>query len=76
MCSWTKVLIFETSFLTSVNADLILRLNQEVAINKIGTKVAIFEGEMKIDRIKFGMKPITSVGDEVQIKFYCELIKN
>ncbi|MBD00124.1 MAG: hypothetical protein CL841_02020 [Crocinitomicaceae bacterium] len=47
-----------------------------VAINKMGTNVAIFEGKMEIDRIKFGMKPITSVGDEVQIKFYCELIKN
>ena len=47
-----------------------------VANNKMGTKVAIFEGKMEIDRTKFGMKPITSVGDEVQIKFYCELIKN
>ena len=47
-----------------------------VANNKMGTKVAIFEGKLIIDRTKFGMKPITSVGDEVQIKFYCELIKN
>ena len=47
-----------------------------VATNKMGIKVAIFEGKMVIDRTKFGMKPITSVGDEVQIKFYCELIKN
>jgi polyisoprenoid-binding protein YceI len=47
-----------------------------VANNKMGIKVAIFEGKIKIDRTKFGMKPITSVGDEVQIKFYCELIKN
>jgi polyisoprenoid-binding protein YceI len=47
-----------------------------IADNKIGTKVAIFEGNLIIDRTKFGMKPVTSVGNEVQIKFYCELIKN
>ena len=47
-----------------------------IADNKMGTKVAIFEGKLKIDRTKFGMKPVTSVGNEVQIKFYCELIKN
>lgn len=47
-----------------------------IADNKMGTKVAIFEGKLRIDRTKFGMEPVTSVGDEVQIKFYCELIKN
>ena len=47
-----------------------------IADNKMGTKVAIFEGKLIIDRTKFGMKPVTSVGNEVQIKFYCELIKN
>ena len=47
-----------------------------IAENKMGTKVAIFEGKLIIDRTKFGMKPVTSVGNEVQIKFYCELIKN
>ena len=47
-----------------------------IADNKMGTKVAIFEGNLIIDRTKFGMKPVTSVGNEVQIKFYCELIKN
>jgi polyisoprenoid-binding protein YceI len=47
-----------------------------IADNKMGTKVAIFEGKLIIDRTKFGMKPVTSVGNDVQIKFYCELIKN
>ena len=47
-----------------------------IADNKMGTKVAIFEGKLIIDRTEFGMKPVTSVGNEDQIKFYCELIKN
>ena len=38
-------------------------------------KVIIFEGNLEIDRIKFGMKPVTSVGNIVKINFYCELVE-
>lgn len=43
--------------------------------NKKGIKVAIFEGELEIDRTDFGMDPVTSVGNIVKINFYCELIE-
>ena len=38
-------------------------------------KVAIFEGEFTLDRVKLGMPTIKSIGDEVDVKFYCELIE-
>lgn len=38
-------------------------------------KVAIFEGEFTLDRVKLGMPTIKSIGDEVDVRFYCELIE-
>ena len=38
-------------------------------------KVAIFEGKFTLDRVKLGMPTIKSIGDEVDVKFYCELIE-
>ncbi len=38
-------------------------------------KVAIFEGQFTIDRVKLGMIPIKTIGNEVNVKFYCELIE-
>ena len=43
--------------------------------NSSGFKVAIFEGAFEIDRTNFGMKHVVSVGDNVAINFYCELIE-
>ena len=43
--------------------------------NKSGSKVAIFEGSFEIDRTNFGMEHVVSVGDNVTINFYCELIE-
>ena len=43
--------------------------------NKNNQNVAIFEGEFTIDRTDFGMINVATVGDEVKIRFYCELIK-
>ena len=43
--------------------------------NSSGFKVAIFEGTFEIDRTNFGMEHVVSVGDNVSINFYCELIK-
>ena len=38
-------------------------------------KVAIFEGEFTLNRVKLGMPSIKSIGDQVDVKFYCELIE-
>ena len=38
-------------------------------------KVAIFEGEFTLDRVKLGMPAIKSIGNHVDVKFYCELIE-
>ena len=46
-----------------------------IANNSNGYKVAIFEGTFEIDRTDFGMKHVVSVGDNVAINFYCELIE-
>ena len=43
--------------------------------NSSGFKVAIFEGTFEIDRTDFGMEHVVSVGDDVAINFYCELIE-
>ena len=43
--------------------------------NSSGIKVAIFEGTFEIDRTNFGMEHVVSVGDDVAINFYCELIE-
>jgi len=43
--------------------------------NSSGFKVAIFEGTFEIDRTNFGMEHVVSVGDNVTINFYCELIE-
>jgi len=42
--------------------------------NKSNIDVAIFEGEFKIDRTMFGMTHTPSVGDQVKVHFYCELV--
>ena len=44
--------------------------------NNNGLRVAIFEGTFVIDRTNFGMEHVVSVGDEVAINFYCELIED
>ena len=44
--------------------------------NRSGFKVAIFEGTFEIDRTNFGMDHVVSVGDDVAINFYCELIED
>ena len=44
--------------------------------NSSGIKVAIFEGTFEIDRTNFGMEHVVSVGDDVAINFYCELIED
>ena len=44
--------------------------------NSKGFKVAIFEGSFEIDRTNFGMEHVVSVGDNVTINFYCELIED
>ena len=46
-----------------------------IAKNKKNIDVAIFEGEIEIDRTMFGMSHISSVGDIVKLHFYCELIQ-
>ena len=46
-----------------------------IANNKNGSRVAIFDGSLEIDRTSLGMEHITSVGDMVSIEFYCELIE-
>ena len=46
-----------------------------ISVNKKNVKVAIFEGEMEIDRTLFGMSHTPSVGDIVKLKFYCELVE-
>jgi polyisoprenoid-binding protein YceI len=43
--------------------------------NSSDFKVAIFEGTFEIDRTNFGMEHIVSVGDDVTVNFYCELIE-
>ena len=44
--------------------------------NKKGNKVAIFNGIFEIDRTSLGMDHVATVGDEVKVEFYCELITN
>ena len=44
--------------------------------NSSGSKVAILEGTFEIDRTNFGMEHVVSVGDNVTINFYCELIED
>ena len=44
--------------------------------NSSGFRVAIFEGTFEIDRTNFGMEHVVSVGDDVAINFYCELIED
>ena len=46
-----------------------------ISVNKNNIKVAIFEGEMEIDRTMFGMSHTPSVGDIVKLNFYCELVE-
>ena len=38
-------------------------------------KVAVFEGEFTLDRVKLGMPTVKSIGDQVDVNFYCELIE-
>lgn len=46
-----------------------------VGQNNRQQKVAIFEGEFMLDRVKLGMPAIKSIGNQVDVKFYCELIE-
>lgn len=56
--------------------DLVFSFDHKgTASNSNGLKVAIFEGTFEIDRTNFGMEHVVSVGDNVAINFYCELIE-
>ena len=55
-----------------LNFDFIYKGKGE---NNRQQKVAIFEGEFTLDRVKLGMPTVKSIGDEVDVKFYCELIE-
>ena len=48
---------------------------QGLEINKQNKEVAIFEGDFTIDRVKLGMNHIKSIGDQVNVDFYCELVR-
>ena len=50
-------------------------IHKGISVNKNNIKVAIFEGEMEIDRTLFGMSHTPSVGDIVKLNFYCELVE-
>ena len=50
-------------------------IHKGISINKNNIKVAIFEGEMEIDRTLFGMSHTPSVGDIVKLNFYCDLVE-
>ena len=50
-------------------------IHKGISVNKNNIKVAIFEGEMEIDRTMFGMSHTPSVGDIVKLNFYCELVE-
>ena len=49
--------------------------HNDITKNKNNTDIAIFEGELEMDRTKFGMSSTPSVGDIVKLHFYCELIQ-
>jgi polyisoprenoid-binding protein YceI len=51
-------------------------VHKGITNNSSGFKVAIFEGTFEIDRTNFGMEHVVSVGDDVAINFYCELIED
>ena len=56
--------------------DLVFSFDHKgIASNSNGLKVAIFEGTFEINRTNFGMEHVVSVGDNVAINFYCELIE-
>lgn len=49
--------------------------NSGFSKNEKGEKLAIFEGEISLNRTDFGMDHVATVGDMVDIIFYCELIE-
>ena len=49
--------------------------NSGFSKNEKGEKLAIFEGEISLNRTDFGMDHVATVGDIVDITFYCELIE-
>ena len=51
-------------------------IHKGITSNSSGFKVAIFEGTFEIDRTNFGMEHVATVGDNVAINFYCELIED
>ena len=51
-------------------------IHKGITGNSSGFKVAIFEGTFEIDRTNFGMEHVATVGDNVAINFYCELIED
>ena len=44
-------------------------------LNKNNKKVAIFDGEFQLNRVDLGMPSIKSIGDKVDVSFYCELVQ-
>ena len=78
-----KIIKTDSSYLTRGIIDM-MGLQNELSFdfifkglgeNNRQQKVAIFEGEFTLNRVKLGMPTIKSIGDQVDVKFYCELIE-
>ena len=78
-----KIIKTDSSYLTIGIIDM-MGLQNELSFdfifkglgeNNRQQKVAIFEGEFTLNRVKLGMPTIKSIGDQVDVKFYCELIE-
>ena len=78
-----KIIKTDSSYLTRGIIDM-MGLQNELSFdfifkglgqNNRQQKVAIFEGEFTLDRVKLGMPTVKSIGDQVDVNFYCELIE-
>ena len=78
-----KIIKTDSSYLTRGIIDM-MGLQNELSFdfifkglgeNNRQQKVAIFEGGFTLNRVKLGMPTIKSIGDQVDVKFYCELIE-
>lgn len=78
-----KIIKTDSSYLTRGIIDM-MGLQNELSFdfifkglgeNNQQQKVAVFEGEFTLDRVKLGMSTVKSIGDQVDVKFYCELIE-
>lgn len=78
-----KIIKTDSSYLTRGIIDM-MGLQNELSFdfifkglgeNNRQQKVAIFEGEFTLNRVKLGMPTVKSIGDQVDVNFYCELIE-